>query len=96
MSDQEKQIRWWRISATEGQPGLHVWFDPAHELLTLRDLTEAEKSATLDEPGSVSALRLFRDYAEVIDGCTEGPLPEGPLHIQLDLLHEETDNEPSH
>jgi len=40
-----------------------VYYDPRVELLTLRDLTEDEKSVRLDKVGSVSGL-LFSDHDE--------------------------------
>ncbi len=51
---EEKPVRLWRISRPDQGPGLFVWFDPEVERLTLRDLTEDEKSVTLDKLGSVS------------------------------------------
>ncbi len=85
----EKEIRGWRLFRTAGQPGVHVWFDPTTELLTLRDLTMVEKLATLDKLGSVSVLRLAGD-AEVIDGCEQGSRGslESPSFVQLDFLKE--------
>ena len=73
----------WRCFRTEGQPGLHVWFDPRSELLTLRDLTEDEIRLNLDKLSSVSAVRLA-GHAEVIDGC-EGAPETGPSFVQLPL-----------
>ncbi len=52
----EKALRFWRCFKAEDHHGWFVWFDPETELLTLRDLTEDEKSDTLDKLGSVSDL----------------------------------------
>ena len=85
-----KEIRAWRCFGTPGQPGLHVWFDPRTEILILRDLTMAEKLATLDKPGSVSG-SIRSDQAEISDGC-DGPAPSGcrPSFMQLPLDLEES------
>ena len=64
-----------------------VWFDPDTELLTLRDLTEDEKSLTFDKPRSVSGL-IRSDDRELIDGCTGPSQLEGPSFVQFDLLEE--------
>ena len=82
-----KEIRFWRVFETPGQPGIHVWFDPRTELLTLRDLTMTEKLDTLDKPSSVSALSRV-DQAEEIDGCDGPRILPGPSFVQLDLLEE--------
>ncbi len=65
----EKPLRLWRVSKPEQGPGLFVWFDPETERLTLRDLTEAEKSDTLDKLSSVSGLIRFDSSYDVLDGC---------------------------
>ncbi len=51
---------------------MFVWFDPDHELLTLRDLTADEKSVNLDSVDSVSAVGRA-ERAELSDGCEEVP-----------------------
>ena len=48
------KIFMWRISRAEPF-GLHLWFDPACEVVSIRPLTDEEKSVTLDMPISVSA-----------------------------------------
>ena len=55
-SELEKPIRGWRVSWTEGLPGVTVYFDPREERLILRDLTEAEKRDRVDRMSSVSGL----------------------------------------
>ena len=89
---EEKEIRAWRCFGTRGQPGLHVWFDPRTELLTLRDLTEDEKSVTLDKLSSVSAVGLA-GLAEELDGCEQGleSSSRDPSFVQLDLMKEVDD-----
>ena len=86
----QKEIRTWRVFSTPGQPGVHVWFDPRTEILTLRDLTEVEKSVTLDKRRSVSGL-IRSDQAEDIDGCEQGhqDFPGDPSFVQFVLFDEE-------
>ncbi len=80
-----KPLRNWRVMRPDSGPGLFVWFDPDTELLTLRDLTEDEKSVTLDKLGSVSGL-LHDDHSEVSDGCAGAQGSSlGPSFVQLDL-----------
>ncbi len=51
---EEKVLRSWRF--TEAEPhGLMMWFDPATEDPSLRDLPRGGQSANLDKPISVSA-----------------------------------------
>jgi hypothetical protein len=69
------------MARPESGPGLLVWFDPDTELVSLRDLTEDEKSLTLDKQRSVSGL-IRSDHAEIIDGCD---VPEGDS-LGLDLF----------
>ncbi len=49
------KIRMWRVSVAEPF-GLHLWFDPECEVVSLRELTDDEKAVRLDKDGSVSAL----------------------------------------
>ncbi len=71
----QKPIRDWRVVGPDSGPGLFVWFDPALERLTLRDLTEGEKFANLDKHRSVSGL-IRSDQSERSDGCDSEAKPE--------------------
>ncbi len=84
-----KAIRMWRCFRTRGQSGLHVWFDPSEEVLTLRDLTDEEKSVTLDKRSSVSGM-FPEGHSEESDGC-EGSSEEELLR-QLSLFGGEVAN----
>ncbi len=86
---EEKPLRVWRVSKPDQGPGLFVWFDPETERLSLRDLTEEEKSATLDKLSSVSGLIRF-DQAKEADGC-DGVRRDSPdpSFVQLELLEED-------
>jgi len=72
----EKSILSWRVVPAQDQDGWFVYFDASQELLTLRDLTEAEKSATLDKLGSVSALSpssdTLPDQMDAFEGSPAG------------------------
>ena len=83
----EKQIRYWRVSMPDQGPGMFVWFDPDTELVTLRALTEDEKSRILDKQGSVSGL-FFRTYAEGSDGWVSEESKTSQSFRQLKLFEE--------
>ena len=50
------KIRMWRISVAEPF-GLHCWFDPELEVVSLRELTDQEKCDRIDMHRSVSGLQ---------------------------------------
>jgi hypothetical protein len=79
----QKQIKAWRVKPAEDTYGWFVYFDASTELLTLRDLTEAEKLDRLDKLGSVSASEPI-DYSEESDGC-DGTTSLGSLLGQFAL-----------
>ncbi len=51
----DKVVRSWRFQSAVPY-GLHVWFDPETETITIRDLTDSEKTSRVYEYGSVSGL----------------------------------------
>ena len=53
-------IRMWRISRADPF-GLHLWFDPDCEVVSIRPLTDEEKGVRLDMHGSVSGLLCDSD-----------------------------------
>ena len=76
-------VRMWRI--TEAEPyGCSMWFDPANEVPALEPLAEGDRSAYVDSPVSVSAVRHTDRTGEYMD--VGGP--ERVL-IQLPLFSEE-------
>ena len=77
-----KPLRMWRCHMADDGIGIMVYFDPHIELLTLRDLTEDEKSTTLDKLSSVSGL-IRSDQAKIVDGCIA---PGDPLQGLLRFL----------
>ena len=87
----EKVLSQWRCLQAQDEHGVMVYFDPRKERLTLRDLTEDEKSVRLDKLSSVSGL-IRSDQLELLHGC-EGPFEGGAPQSVLDTLWEGTDYE---
>ena len=86
---EEKPIRGWRVGYAEGMHGVHVWFDPNRERLTLRDLTEEEKSVILDKLSSVSGLIRSETPWEHVD--IKPDHGSGSVLDQLSLFMEDGD-----
>ena len=74
--------------------GYFVYFDASREAVGVRDLTDDEKSVTLDKQVSVSGL-IRSDQAEESDGCEHVSAPLRRVLLQLDLMDliEESENE---
>ena len=88
----EKPIRSWRVIPAQDQDGWFVYFDASTERLTLRDLTEDEKLATLDSVRSVSGL-IRSDTDEETDGCDKVRETFPDLSFVQLVLLEESDYE---
>jgi len=74
----------WRVLKAPDVHGFFMYFDGSREAPGVRDLTEDEKSATLDSFRSVSGL-IRSDSPEEIDGCElVGPVAQRVLR-QLSL-----------
>ncbi len=76
----------WRVAQLEGggPEDCVVYFDASREAVGIRDLTEGEKSLTLDKLGSVSGL-IRSDQPENIDGCEPVGVVLQRVLRQLDL-----------
>ncbi len=60
------KIRMWRISVASPF-GLHLWFDPDCEVVSIRPLTDEEKGVRLDMHGSVSASLINERHDALTD-----------------------------
>ena len=81
----------WRMSKAEDSSGFFMYFDASREMPGVRELTEDEKSLTLDKQRSVRGL-IRSDQLELEDGCeAEEAVSEAPSSF-LETLWEGTDH----